>query len=498
MATKILCVSLTEDNDNIDLLRFEKRVNTYKALSQPTWSADLNTLGQACRWADQIFISSEFPSAAYHWAVFPKVQKRYLNNVIKRDADRVLDIPGGARVAYKNIRYVVEEGVTKCYLSYVAVPEDEISKLENELFAKYTHKIRRITTLPVALCAVLIQTEKPAHNFMLTWVGEKTTVMAISNPTGEVYVARHIPVGVSQQDLDDPAYMERFSDEIRRDIDSTSLFHSQTFPNVDCQTYYMIGKEYLRNIFSDLPLPELSRGSFTPQIHFGLPQSPLLGLQDSNLNEAAHIAGSLLIQKEFNLIAPKIRLNRKLERTAKTAILALAALILLAGVWLFQVDPVSSEKIDNFKKRTAEYQQLQTEVSGIQKKVEELSQFSGWKNFYENTYKNQPAWNLLFFDIAKSIPPNIVINEVRVTPGEGKEIHGWNGIIVGYLNGQEWNNGLELLREFGSQLHSSPHFNVEKVDYTPVFEDENESITNADFEFQVHFQLTPQDKIYEN
>lgn len=490
MATKILCVSLVQDK--IDLLRVEKRVNTYRALGQPTRGADENALGRACRWADEILLNSEFPAAAYRWATFPKVQKRYLTNIIKRDAVSVLDVPGGTRVAFKAIKDVVEEGVTKRYLSYVAVSEDEITQLENELFAKYVYKIKSITTLPVALCAALIQTQKPDDNFMLIWVGENTTVMAICSPTGEIYVARHIPVGFTQEGIADPAYMERFSDEVRRDIASTTLFHTQSFPNTDCQKYYMIGNVYLQNIFSEFPIPELS-----DQIHFGLPHSPISGLQDANVNEAAHLVGSLFCQKEFNLVDPRILLNKTIERVVKTAIWAVAVLVILAGAYLFRVEPVSSEKISHFGESSAEYQTLQTEVASVQKDVHELNRFSGWKTFYKNTYKNQPAWNRLFFDLAESIPPKIVVDAFQVTPGKGKEVHGWSTFIKGHIKDQEWNKGLELLREFGANIHRSPHFSVESVDYTPIVEDENSTIANADFEFQINIRLTPQDTVNE-
>jgi len=78
VAKNILSISLI--NGTFQYLEVEKQPAGFFPFSPPTVITE-EALMSACRKADDIYINGFFSTAIYEWELFPKVAKRYLNNI---------------------------------------------------------------------------------------------------------------------------------------------------------------------------------------------------------------------------------------------------------------------------------------------------------------------------------------------------------------------------------------------------------------------------------
>jgi Tfp pilus assembly protein PilN len=153
----------------------------------------------------------------------------------------------------------------------------------------------------------------------------------------------------------------------------------------------------------------------------------------------------------------------------------------------------SSEKGEIYAANVRELDEINSRLYQLESKEIELKRFNGWKDFYKNTYTNQPAWSKMFSSLAKTIPEGFVLNSFELFPGKKTGIHGWSCALSGQINATQWNNGLALLREFGTKIHQSQYFEIVDVQYTPLEEDNTTGSEKISFEFVIKMKLSPQE-----
>ena len=489
MAYKILSVSIIEDS--IDILRLELGVtNIYGAVDKPQRNVDQKTLEQAALWANEIRINADFPAAEYQWDIFPKVNNRILKQLVTRHAVQALETRQGTRVAFQEQGTTVVDALVKRKVSYLAVNEEDVVNLEQGLFAKHRQKIHRVNSLPVSLCAAVIQSERPTKDFMVVWVGEMSTIFVIGSPTGDVKIARNIPVGLDRDELadDELEVLESFSQEFDRDIMTTLLLYNDTFEDAACEKFYLIGNAKLKSVFELYPSPSIGGHEV-----FSLDNLPVRGLDDNN-TRSYHLLGNLFSFHQYNLVDPVIIWRQRFDRGYKYATMILVGCIVATGAWmLVTTPPGNAEKSDLYAVKTKELEEINNRLYQLESKEIELKRFSGWKDFYKNTYTNQPAWSQMFSSLAKDIPEEFVINSLEINPGKNTGIHGWSCILSGHIKATHWNDGLDLLREFGTKVHQSPYFDIVDVQYTPLEDNKNAGIQETSFDFVVKMKLTSQE-----
>jgi hypothetical protein len=487
MANITLMVSIIDGK--MHLLSLRRNVKTYQPIGEPLVDVDLETVEEYCKKAHEIIVTSDFPSCNYYWGRFPKVGRHYLQEIVERDSQNNFGYVGPVRVAFQNVGQTVEDHVPKRILACMVIDDREVVQIENEFFKKYRHKIKQINSLPTALCALVAQTENPGQDFMIISVGDVSTTMAISSPKGDVKVARQIPIGFGEDtDCNDTDRCKFFINEIEKEITNTNLYYLQNFQGAQCNTYYMVGSPTLR-----LAMERQGTDQFASAIKFGFSRSPLSSLDFNQAAACAHLFGALYCHKNYNLLSHQIVHVRNFNRVYQYAIVAIASAVLCSGLYLYMIDPVSGDKISDYQSKAGQLEALQNDVAQLKDQVNALNQFSGWKTFYRNTYKNQPAWTTLFSEMANCQPKEIVIESFRIDPVAGKDVRGWNGIITGNINVTDWNQGLKCLRDFGKKLNLSPNFKIEKVRYAPTLDKENRPTAEISFNFQLDVQLITQD-----
>lgn len=487
MANNILMVSMIDGKTH--LLNLKRHVKSYQLAEQPIFDADEATIEEKCKKATAIYVNADFPSANYFWERFPKVGRQYIKEIVVREARQIFGYVGAVRAAFQDVGQAFDGNVPKRLLACTAVDNSEVFPIENEIFSRYKHKIHNINTLPNSLCAVVSHVEKPAGDFMVISVSESSTTLAIGSPRGDVKVSRQIPIGFGDQDdCNDEERCKNFFNEVAKDITNTNLYYLQNFQGGECTAYYMLGTPSL-----EVALDQFGVDDLLPSIQFGFSHSPLTSIDTKQASAWAYLFGSLYCHRNYNLLSPKIVLARNFNQGYRYAMIVLIAAIVGCGLYLYQIDPVGADRISDYQVKNSKLANLQTEVFDLKNQVNTLNQFSGWKTFYRNTYENQPAWNALFSEMAFNLPKEIVIDSFRIDPGGNRGVRVWNGIFKGYIKVPEWDQGLELLREFGAKMHRSPNFKIINARYAPSMDEDNRPTEEISFDFQINVQLTPQD-----
>lgn len=486
MAKTILMVSIIDGKTH--LLRVQRTLKSYQTIDEPIVDADQETMEAYCKKAGEIIINSDFPSCNYYWGSFPKVSWRYLKDIVVREARENFWYAGPVRAAIQEVGQIHEDGTAKRLLSCIIVDGHEVSDIENKIFGKFRHKISHINPLGTALCAVVAHTEKPTGDFMVIGVRDNLTTMAISSPKGEVKIARQLPIGFAKDtDCNNADLCKSFFNEIIKDITNTNLYYLQNFQGAQCNTFYMLGSSSLK-----LAMEKHGTDHFPLPVKFGFSNSPLPSLNPDQAAEWAYLFGTLYCHKNYNLLNRQIVISRNFNRGYQYAMIAITAAIIGCLLYVYRVEPVSADKISRYNSLNNQLAEIHQEVSKLENQVNILKKFSGWEAFYENTYKNQPAWNTLFSELAYNKPDEIVIESFRIDPGPGHGVRGWNSIITGYIRASEWNQGLKLVRDYGARLHRSPNFKIENVKPEPAVDKDKRPGKEIGYHFQIHAKLTSQ------
>ncbi len=489
MAHKILSVSILEDK--IDILKLELgMLNTYHAVSEVQSDVDRETVSKAAKWADEIRVNADFASADHCWNVFPKVSNRQLKQLVKRHAMQHLETRRNIRFGHRNLGQTTIEGVARSRVVYLAAEEVDVDEWERKVFKKQHKKIRHVTSLPVALASAVAQSEHPQKDFMVAWSCEMSTIFVISSPQGDVKVARNIPVGIERNYIpmqEDDGVVESFSKEFDRDIMTTLLLYHDTFAEPSCESFYLLGNKRLEAAFEQYPLKSVGEHDV-----FALDNLPVRGLKDND-TRAYHLLGNLFTSN-YNLIDPAISREQQFDVGYKYACFVLLACITAAGAWVLSSKPTAGiEKRSLYESKVADLKSVSDDLYVLENKKIELNRFSGWKDFYKNTYTNQPAWSKMFSSLAGILPEQFIINNFEIRPGKDTGVYGWKCFVNGRINAVQWNDGLALFREFGTKIHQTPYFEIIDVQYTPLDDDQDAASQTTSFEFSIKMKLTPKE-----
>lgn len=477
MSTRILSVSYFEDS--YQYLEIDKQSGGYFPRPAPQ-TATVEALLAACRQADEIYINAAMPSALYEWENFPKVAKKYLANVVMQDAREKIGEGSAPQVQHKVLGDVTEAGVTKSRIAYIAVQPEDLTPLWTT-FGKFGKKVKAISPLSVALASMAAKIDRPSENFAVVWVGPNSSMITISSPEGVVKVARTVPLGLPQGEaISDPEALRVFSEEFGREFFMTSTFFKQEFREGVPNLLYFLGHTQLADIFREHPLP-----GAPADVRFSLAEPPVKGISDSQANELVHLIANLYLPDEFSFLPEEAAPARTGDLAYRIALAAMVLIIIGVGFWAYRLNGAKQERLAEYEKQVAAIEKLQDEVLTLRGDVERLQPLVGWKKFYEETFQNRPAWNMVFSELGLLLPENIVIDEFRLIPQRGPVAGKVAGEMSGSIKADNWEAGLEVLRDFGANLQSSPVFEVVDVNYAP---EDVQKITKV-FNFKIRLNL---------
>ena len=479
MAKKILSVSYLDGT--YQFMEVDKQAGGF--FPKPvTSSTTVEALVTACRKADEIHISAELSTAVYEWESFPKVAKRFFSNLVQQHAVENIGVAVPLQVQFKHLGDVDEAGASKSRIMYIAVQEADLRPLWTT-FNKFIKKVKVIAPLPVAMASVVAQTDKPAEDFIVVWTGEKSSVIAISSPEGMVKMARSVPIGLSREAVSDPEDLGVLSENIGKELFMTTTFFKQEFRSAVPGLIYFLGNNQLERAFMEHPVP-----GAPADVRFSLSSSPVQGISNDQLNEQIHLIGNLFLPPEFSFIPPETVVARKGDVVFKIAVGLLILGVVASGFWAFALSGVKHNAQAEYDRQTLELKKNQHQVKLLRNDVERLKPIAGWKEFYENTFQKRPAWNMVFSELGLLLPENILIEDLKLESSrKAKAGPSLVTKIKGKIKADNWEQGLEMLREFGASLQASPLFDIANINYSP----QDLQKTTKVFDFQIEINLIP-------
>ncbi|MCK5545495.1 MAG: hypothetical protein KAI35_09775 [Desulfobulbaceae bacterium] len=475
MGKNILCISLSEEG--AQYMEVEKRQADLFP-KPPITAASQESLFAACRRADEIYINLPFPSALYEWIPFPKVKKQDLLKLINRDAFEKHGTASPLDCRYKIVGDVLEDGVKKSLVAYIAVESNETAVILDQ-FSRFKKKIRNIGTLPMALAAAVTQAEQPEGNTLIVWVNETHSIITICSPDGLVKLSRSVPTGLKREGRpDDQGHL--FSEAISREISMTITFFKQKFREPVQDNLYFLGNCRVKEAITKYPLsdPDL-------EIRFSSPMFPVQSMTPEEITENIHLLGNLFLPRDFNLILQSKTFFSGIEQLYKISIGTVAVLILLSGFWGVRLYTQSEAGLEEHAIRLSEVKRLEAEITKIQSKLNKNKLLLNRMRLYETTSASsgQPQWSKIVSDLASVVSPKILIKKYSLSPSD----KGWENTLYGEIKAKSWQEGLSLLRNFEKSINSSPHFDLKNINYSLG---DMESETKI-FKFQLNLQFQP-------
>lgn len=478
MGKIILCISLAEDG--AQYMEVEKRQADLFPLP-PETAASQESLFAACRRADEIYINLPLPAALYEWVPFPKVKKQDLLKLINRDARKKHGTASSLDCRYNIVGDVLEDGVIKSLVAYVAVESNEIAAVLDQ-FSRFRKKIRNIGTLPMALAAAVTQAEQPEGNTLIVWVHETHSIITICSPDGLVKLARNVPTGLKKEERpDDHDHLfSEFSEAVSREISMTVTFFKQKFREPVQDNLYFLGNCRLQEAIAKYPLSDPAL-----KIRFSSPIFSVQSMTPEEITENIHLLGNLFLPRDFNLKLQNKTLFSRIEKLYKISIGAVAVLILLSGFWGVHLYTRSETRLEEHAILLSEVKRLEVEIAKIQSELNENKPLLNRMRLYETTSASsgQPQWSRIVYDLVAVVSPEILIKKYSLSPSD----KGYGNSLYGEIKAESWQEGLSLLRNFGKSINSSPDFDLKNINYSLG---DMESDTKI-FKFQLDLQFHP-------
>lgn len=487
MGKRILSVSYVDDA--YQFLEVDRQAGGL--FPQPSAvAATVESLLSACRKADEIHISAGMPTALYEWENFPKVAKRYLAQLVEQDAKEKIGVAVPAQVQFKPLGDVIDAGVAKTRIPYIAVQEEDLRPLWTT-FHRFPKKVKFISPLPVALASTVANVDRPGANFMIVWVGESSSFIIISSADGLVKTARSVPIGLPKGPSGrDPNELRSLFEEIGREMFMTSTFFKQEFREPVPGMVYFLGNNSLEPMFQEQPI-----AGAPGEVRFGLSQSPVQGLSEAQINDYIHLIANLFLPAEYNFLSAEVVAGRKYSTAFSLAAAAMLLIMIGTGFWAFQLSLAKQNRQSEYLQQVAALKDAQQKLQLVREDVDRLRPFEGWKRFYEDTFQNRPAWNMIISELALLLPDNILIEGFKVTPmAQGAAGPALDAEMAGRIRAANWQVGLEDLRKFGVALQASPLFDVVDLNYAP----ENLESQAKVFEFRITLKLKPRGSAHES
>ncbi len=450
MSKKIVSISYL--NGSAEFIEVEGSLSGGYTLS-PSYAYTGESLQAACARADEIYLNTLFPTAQYEWEIFPKVQERYLHSLITSSIQRKSP---SARVSarFQYIHDVVKDGNASSLVAYQSIEKNDIESVF-DLLSKFRQKVKYIYTLPAALAGAVLQSEKPAGNFLLFWVREDVSIIAIVSADGLIKIARTLPYSLPDLEGPDAAHIaaSNFSAEISREIMMTVNYFKQKFRESAPADMYLLGDARLQTIIKDFPIKNLE-GS----ISYSLSGSFSEGITTEKFNENAHLLGNLWANESFNFLPLQETQERKASSVLTAALVGLLLLIGLAGFWTLNIsEPKSNlDLVDRMRELQFDIRELETSIAG-------LKPIEGRIKYYQSAFLDKkPEFITFLQQIAAVVPAEMVFDNFTMTPEESA----WNCVITGKIKGRDWQERLDTLREFGRALYAFANIDIQNVSHS--------------------------------
>lgn len=467
MSKKIVCVSFY--NDSAEFIEVERSPNGNFILL-PSYAVTNESMQAACSRADEIYVSSLFPSSQYDWETFPKVEERYLGSLItsfvkgKRPGVKI-----SARLQY--VRDVVKDGNASALVALQSIAKTDIKPVF-EMLQKFRKKVKYIYTLPTALTAAVIKSEKPSGNILLFWCREDVSLIVIMAPDGLVKIARTLPYGLPGQK---GAYaVSNFFGDVGKELVMTVNYFKQKFREPAPENIYMLGNDGLQPLFEDIPIKNLDGN-----MHFSLAGGGEESIEPEKFNKQAHLLGSLYANESFNFLPVQEVAERKVNSVLRVALAVLAVIIGLAALWTVSIQaPQSRQGLEN------QLRELKFDIQEMENRIAELKPIEGKKEFYQSAFlEEKPEFVEILKQIATIMPDKMVLDSLAMSPGESA----WNCMITGKIKGEDWKGRLDTLREFGKKLYSFSNFNIQNINHSLG----QAGMDSTSISFQLSLQFVP-------
>jgi hypothetical protein len=280
-----------------------------------------------------------------------------------------------------------------------------------------------------------------------------------------------------------PELLQQFVETINRDVMGLISYYNQQLQDYSLGRCFFLGSDLLKDLFPKHPVT----GS-DERLQFGLSKPQVLGLDAATAGKVLHITGALFLGRDYNLIDPHIILDRQVDNGYRLLLLGIGAMIVAALIFVLAgkiFNPMGPKALATFYQKRTALQVSYDELHQQEEELHRLKQFQGWDEYYQRTYKSQPAWDKLFVALANALPPVMVIQDFHLTPVQknGKSI--FRCIISGHMNVDTWQHGLEHIRKFGGFIHQSPYFEYENLSYSP-----EEQLGGEDGKSRFDFEFT--------
>jgi len=423
---------------------------------------------------DEIYVNGLLPGTHYGWEVFPRVEERYLHSLAAKFVQRKNN-SASLSTRVQPVKEVVKDGTVSSLVAYQASESSNIDSLL-ERICKFKSKVKAIHTLPTALAAAVVESEKPSANFLLLWIKGDVSVISINSPEGLVKISRTLPDGLPDETLPDvgPASAANFSRDLSREIVMTVNYFKQKFREDPPADLYMLGDSRLQQIVERYPLEKVEAVT-----HFELTGKIPQGLPRQKFNEKIHLLGNLYADDAYNFLPYEEIVNRRTGRALSVALGVLALLICAALFWSVQLpEKISNQALKN------QVQELQTDVQSLQASTDKLQPVQGQKKFYKAAFLNEkPAFITILRQLSAIMPQQMIFNNFRMTPTDDY----WDCTITGEIKGQTWQERLDVLREFGRSLYSFANVDIKNV----VHSLGQTGMDSSTINFQITLQFFP-------
>ncbi|MCK5101053.1 MAG: hypothetical protein KAR45_23285, partial [Desulfobacteraceae bacterium] len=440
--------------------------------------SSMEALHSACSEADEIYINSVFPSEIYGLDSFPKVKKKYLPKLLLQNAIEKSYHFDDIEIKYKSLGKVKDEtGIEKQSVAYVAIEKKEIQDILAD-FQKFIRKVKVVTPLPVSLAKIVSKADLIESDFIIVLIGELESMIIIASPDGIVKVARNIPVGIQESDMTIEEDTEHLASRIEKEMNRTVKFFKHEFREDEPETAYIFSNRKLNKSLSEHFISDDNI-----EYRFCLKKPLIQNYSEAECVENIQTLSSVLAFSEFNFFKKETRKPELKKLVYFPAITACAACIAALIFFNHQLVNNISKQNTILMEKYKNAKELKGKVKELESKIGKLNPLKDWNIFYNQTFKNQIAWDKIFSELAYKTPSNIVFKSLLIDLDNKNK---FKAAIEGDVIAVNWQEGLEMLREFGSKVEASKEFKTIDIKYTP--ETMDKKIKNFNFSLSLELR----------
>jgi hypothetical protein len=172
-------------------------------------------------------------------------------------------------------------------------------------------------------------------------------------------------------------------------------------------------------------------------------------------NQNINLMGSLYADDTFNFLPQEEIDTRKANNFLKVSLVVLVLMIGLTLLWSVKLPGrMSNQALKN------EVSELQSDVDSLQISVNRLQPVKGQRQFYKSAFLNEkPPFIKILRQVSAIMPQQMVFNSFKMTPTGDN----WDCTITGKIKGGDWQERLDILRQFGRSLYSFANVDIRNV-----------------------------------